>query len=98
LQWLTENQAIVTQQYIANHIKTDKMTTSKVLCTLQEKNFISRRENETDTLAKTVKIIDLGLEILKKALPIVGATDKAFFVKMVGETMSFNGHLKLLYK
>jgi DNA-binding MarR family transcriptional regulator len=79
LQWLSQQQETVTQKDIAAHANVDKMMTSKVIRTLQEKGLISRQEHETDTRAKTVVITGAGLALLEEALRIVESVDNRFF-------------------
>lgn len=79
LAWLSETGKVVTQVDISNHAKTDRMMTSKVLRTLQEKGFINRTEHLTDTRAKSVIITELGNRAIRKATKIVDSVDLSFF-------------------
>jgi MarR family transcriptional regulator, organic hydroperoxide resistance regulator len=97
LQWLSSRQNDVTQQDIANHAKTDKMTTSKVLRTLQEKGFIQRAEARFDTRAKIVQITSAGTAILKQALPLVRQCDDDFFEVACTQNDAFPQHLLAMY-
>lgn len=91
LSWLSETNKVVTQVDIASHAKTDRMMTSKVLRTLQDKGFINRTEHPTDTRAKCVLITDLGLENIRKAAQIVDKVDHEFFgsidIKTLNQSM-----------
>jgi DNA-binding MarR family transcriptional regulator len=98
LQWLSTSKNDVTQQDIANHAKTDKMTTSKVLRTLQEKGFIQRAEAQFDTRAKIVKITEGGIAILKQALPLVKQCDDDFFRVVDTKNDVFSQHLLKIYQ
>jgi DNA-binding MarR family transcriptional regulator len=98
LAWLSGNNEIVTQIDIAKHAKTDRMMTSKVLRTLQDKGFIERTEHLTDTRAKSVIITDYGLEIIRKAAQIVDSVDKDFFGTIKRESASFNKSMIELLK
>lgn len=90
LAWLSGTNKVVTQIDIAKHAKTDKMMTSKVLRTLQDKGFIERTEHLTDTRAKSVIITNLGLEKIRQAAKIVDLVDNDFFVFNKKNSESFN--------
>jgi DNA-binding MarR family transcriptional regulator len=79
LAWLSGTNNVVTQIDIASHAKTDRMMTSKVLRTLQEKGFIGRTEHLTDTRAKSVIVTNSGIDIVRQAVRIVDLVDKEFF-------------------
>lgn len=79
LGWLEKNHELVTQTEIADHSKTDRMMVSKVLRTLQNKGYLSRREHPTDTRAKCISLTDMGKDTLQQALHIVHAVDADFF-------------------
>jgi DNA-binding MarR family transcriptional regulator len=96
LAWLSKNQSIVTQIEIANHSKTDRMMVSKVLRTLQEKGFITRKEHETDTRAKIINLSEKGTLILQKALVLVEQVDIEFFSVLNLEASSFNKNMLAL--
>jgi MarR family transcriptional regulator, organic hydroperoxide resistance regulator len=84
LHWLSRTGEIVTQNDLVQHTQIDKMTTSKVLRTLQNKQWITRNEHAQDTRAKIVCLTDTGKAILQKALGIVETVDKRFF-SVLGE-------------
>jgi DNA-binding MarR family transcriptional regulator len=98
LHWLTQNGASVTQTELAAHAKTDKMMTSKILRTLQLKNWVNRTEHVTDTRAKTIQITELGLAVLKKANAAVEKTDKQFFKSFSTFNTNFKDVMQLLYE
>lgn len=72
----------VTQIDIANQIGIDKMLTSNVLKSLLKKEFITRKEHETDTRAKVIKLTNTGFEILKDSIKVVEEFDKFFFERL----------------
>jgi DNA-binding MarR family transcriptional regulator len=98
LHWLTHNGESVTQTDLAAHAKTDKMMTSKILRTLQLKNWVTRTEHATDTRAKTIQITDLGLAVLKKANAVVEKTDTQFFKSFGTFNTNFKDVMGLLYE
>ena len=93
LAWLSKNQEIVTQIEIANHSKTDRMMVSKVLRTLQEKGFITRKEHEIDTRAKAITLTETGWKILQRALTMVEQVDINFFSILKDEVKPFNRNM-----
>lgn len=86
LGWLSRENDNVTQVDIANQGNADRMMVSKVLRTLESKCFISRREHQTDTRAKVIKLTDEGAEVLQKALTAVENADMEFF-SVIGENL-----------
>lgn len=79
LNHLSETKAIITQVDIAESSKVDRMMTSKVLRTLEEKGFILRKKHPTDTRALTLTLKEKGFRVLRKAIPIVENIDLTFF-------------------
>ncbi|RZL50754.1 MAG: hypothetical protein EOP00_02850 [Pedobacter sp.] len=66
---------------------------SKVLRTLQEKGFVSRKEHETDTRAKTIKLTNAGEVILQKAIIAIENADIDFFASLATQISSFNQNM-----
>jgi DNA-binding MarR family transcriptional regulator len=79
LAWLSKESDTVTQIDIANQGNADRMMVSKVLRTLEEKKFVTRKEHATDTRAKTIKLTPLGATILQRALIAIETADMEFF-------------------
>jgi MarR family transcriptional regulator, organic hydroperoxide resistance regulator len=96
IHWLTLHEVEVTQIVLSSHTKIDPMTTSTVLRTLQQKDFIQRQEHSTDTRAKVVALTKKGLEIIKKAIVTVEAFDREFFSLLGAGTQDFNQKLLAL--
>ena len=96
LGWLSKQNGTVTQVDIANHSNTDRMMVSKVLRTLQDKNFIARREHKTDTRAKSILLTKNGQDKLQKALKIVSQVDKDFFSVLKSNEKTFNQNMQTL--
>lgn len=93
IHWLTVHKQEVTQIILSANTKIDPMTTSTVLRTLQQKNFIAREEHATDTRAKVVVLTDLGKEIIKKAIVTVEDFDRKFFSVSGVKTNDLNQNL-----
>ncbi len=90
LAWLSRESDQVTQVDIANLGNTDRMMVSKVLRTLEEKQFITRREHPTDTRAKTIRLTRDGEKVLQKAIVRVEEVDLEFFSKLGKDLGAFN--------
>lgn len=94
LLWLAGQDRPVTQIDLSLHSKIDPMTTSTVLRTLEKKGWVQRAEHPTDTRAKTVVLTPAGIDLVRRAIPVVEQTDLSFFSATdVGE---LNGHLRKL--
>lgn len=96
LGWLGKKSDVVTQVDIATQSNSDRMMVSKVLRTLEDKNFISRHEHPTDTRAKVIKLTDAGADILQQALSAVENTDIEFFSVLGDKLPSFNKNMVYL--
>lgn len=95
LGWLSKRQNGISQKDIAENSNTDRMMVSKILRTLQLKEFIERRENEKDTRSKLVSLTEKGLIKLQEALKRVEITDNKFFLE-VAKDKYFNNSLSKL--
>ena len=93
LAWLNNKMEFVTQIDLANNAKTDRMMTSKVLRTLENKGYIQRKEHKTDTRAKIVILTDKGIEITKLAAKIVNNVDNDFFCSVNDQVDTFNNSM-----
>ena len=93
LGWLSKKNNAVTQVDIANQSNADRMMVSKVLRTLEGKRFIIRKEHETDTRAKTIRLTTKGEVVLQKALIEVENADLDFFAALETKLSSFNKNM-----
>lgn len=96
LAWLSRDSDNVTQVDIANLGNMDRMMVSKVLRTLEEKNFITRDEHPTDTRAKTIKLTSDGEKVLQKAIICVENVDLEFFDTLGKDLTTFNSKMAVL--
>jgi len=96
LAWLSRESDNVTQIDIANQGNADRMMVSKVLRTLEEKKFITRREHKTDTRAKTISLTEHGEIILQKAIIAVEMADIEFFSALNTDLPIFNSNMASL--
>src|SRR5690606_6715230 len=93
LGWLSRENEFVTQVDIANRGNADRMMVSKVLRTLENKEFIKRQEHPTDTRAKIIQLTEKGAIILQKALVEVENSDIDFF-SVIGNNLDlFNKNM-----
>lgn len=93
LGWLSKSNDVVTQVDIANQGNADRMMVSKVLRTLQDKEFVSREEHQTDTRAKVIKLTEQGALVLQKALLAVESVDIEFFSVLGNRLSSYNADM-----
>jgi len=96
LAWLSRESDEVTQVDIANQGNADRMMVSKVLRTLEEKKFITRKEHKTDTRAKTISLTESGETVLQKAILCIEAADLEFFSTLEKELPNFNSSMASL--
>lgn len=93
LGWLSRDNDQVTQVDIANQGNADRMMVSKVLRTLEDKQFITRQEHQTDTRAKVIKLTENGADVLQKALTAVEHADIEFFSALGKDLSLFNRNM-----
>lgn len=93
LGWLSKNNNSVTQVDIARQSNADRMMVSKVLRTLEEKDFITRQENEKDTRAKTIRLTAKGEKVLQKSIIEVENADIEFFATIKTKLSLFNNNM-----
>lgn len=96
LAWLSRENDKVTQVDIANQGNADRMMVSKVLRTLEDKQFITRHEHPTDTRAKTIKLTSEGEQVLQKAIVSVENADLDFFNSLGKNLGNFNSTMLAL--
>jgi len=96
LAWLSKKSDSVTQIDIANQGNADRMMVSKVLRTLEEKQFLTRNEHKTDTRAKTITLTPSGAAILQKALSAIETADLEFFSQPGVDVSSLNAAMSKL--
>jgi MarR family transcriptional regulator, organic hydroperoxide resistance regulator len=95
--WLSSKKKVnITQVLLSEHTKIDPMTTSTVLRKLQRKGLIQRKENETDTRAKTVDLTSEGSKVAAMAVKTVEKFDAEFFSTLKENQKKFNNKLNLL--
>jgi DNA-binding MarR family transcriptional regulator len=93
IEWLSYSQEHVTQVQLASHAKADVMMTSKVLRSLEKKEWVTRDIHPTDTRAKCVVLTKTGREVLLKAIKLVEEIDGEFFSALNDRFVTFNAQL-----
>ncbi|TGK00176.1 MarR family transcriptional regulator [Leptospira langatensis] len=94
--WLETHGEETTQIRIADQAKTDPMTTSQVLRTLEGKKFVKRSAHGTDTRAKIVLTTAEGQKLLKQAIQAVEDFDEEFFTVLGTNRKGFLSSLGIL--
>jgi DNA-binding MarR family transcriptional regulator len=69
----------VTQAAVAQHTRTDKMTTSKIVRALEEKGLLQRPANEQDARARSLTLTPAGLKAVVRAAWALEEFDQQFF-------------------
>ena len=73
----------ITPTILARHTKIATVGVAQLLNSLEERKLIERYSKEGDGKSRFVRVSDLGLEVLKKAIITVEAFDDRFF-KAIG--------------
>ncbi|MCC3157569.1 MarR family transcriptional regulator [Hymenobacter sp. 15J16-1T3B] len=69
----------VTQAHVAQHAHYDKMTTSKIVRTLEEKGLLQRPTSEQDARARSLQLTPMGLKAVVRAAWALEEFDQQFF-------------------
>ena len=85
--WFGQEEPI-TQARLSQLTRSDPMTISQVVRTLEKMGCFERAPHPEDTRAKVITVSDAGRELAAQAIRIVEATDRAFFEPLGEETAS----------
>jgi DNA-binding MarR family transcriptional regulator len=96
--WLTSHGMEVTQTFLSQHTKIEKMTLSKNLQILQERSYLHRKTYSSDLRANTVFLTEQGLDLLERAVKVIEEIDCKFFSPLGKSIDSFNVKLIALIK
>ncbi|MFM2286427.1 MAG: hypothetical protein RLZZ543_1924 [Bacteroidota bacterium] len=88
----------ITQMMVANHANCDKMMTSKVLRTLEDRKFIMRKPHHMDTRSRSLLITPRGMELIEKATPVFKAAEEEFFKSLKSKQKSVDKRMKKVIK
>lgn len=86
--WLEQAGVVVTQATLSRHAHTDRMMTSQVVRTLEQKGFFTRVAHPIDTRAKVVSLTAEGREVAQRALSVVESADEQFFQVLDGHVLT----------
>ncbi|GAB2966784.1 hypothetical protein GCM10027048_41730 [Hymenobacter coalescens] len=79
VQRLSQQPEPVTQAHVAQHAHYDKMTTSKIVRTLEEKGLLQRPTHEQDARARSLMLTPAGLKAVVRAAWALEEFDQQFF-------------------
>lgn len=85
--WFGQEEPI-TQARLSQLTRSDPMTISQVVRTLEKMGCFERAPHPEDTRAKVITVSAAGRELAAQAIRIVEATDRAFFEPLGEETAS----------
>jgi DNA-binding MarR family transcriptional regulator len=77
--WLAKHQTKVYQHQVAKHSKIDRMMTSRILASLEKKEYINRIKIDGDARAKLVILTPRGKKVLDLSLRTVSEMEANFF-------------------
>jgi DNA-binding MarR family transcriptional regulator len=80
LRWLEES----SQSELSKHTGCDSMTVSSVVRTLASRGLVDRQEDGRDRRAKILRITAVGTALVDKAVPMIEAFDRRFFLDRLG--------------
>jgi DNA-binding MarR family transcriptional regulator len=80
LRWLEES----SQAELSKHTGCDSMTVSSVVRTLASRGLVDRQEDGRDRRAKILRITAVGTTLVDKAVPMIEAFDRRFFLDRLG--------------
>jgi len=76
---LAKNNKSVYQHQVAKHSKIDRMMTSRILSSLEKKEYLTRLKIDGDARAKRVILTAKGDKVLNLSLKIVSEVETDFF-------------------
>ena len=95
LTWL-QSEEPVTQQALAQHVRTDPMMTSQVLRALEGKGLVERRAHPDDGRARSLHVTRQGGELANRATAAVEKADRAWFAPIDHDLSAFTRDLQTL--
>jgi DNA-binding MarR family transcriptional regulator len=94
--WLHLHDVEVTQSYLSQHTKIEKMTISKNIQILEELGYVFRKCHSSDMRANAIFLTIKGINLLEQAVKIVVKFDHEFFSALGKNLISFNKKLLAL--
>jgi DNA-binding MarR family transcriptional regulator len=96
---LNKNQTFaITQKMLSDFSGCDKMMTSKVLRSLEDKKLVQRKNHHSDTRSISLLLTTKGMDLLQLATPAFSLAEKLFFETLKKKESKFSKHLKKLNK
>jgi DNA-binding MarR family transcriptional regulator len=96
---LNKNQSLaITQRMLSDHSGCDKMMTSKVLRTLEERKLVYRKNHHSDTRSWSLLLSTKGLDVLRDATLAFNEAESGFFELLGKKERGFSKRLRKLNK
>lgn len=96
---LNKNQNLaITQRMLSDHSGCDKMMTSKVLRTLEERKLVYRKHHHSDTRSWSLLLSTKGLDVLQRATAAFSEAESAFFEYLGKKERGFSKRIRKLNK
>jgi DNA-binding MarR family transcriptional regulator len=97
LRWITKEEGRSPKiREVADFVSLDRMMTSQVVRALEERGFISRRDDPSDSRAWLLELTKSGELIFQEAITEVKAVDRDFFEPLGKRVSSFIDELESL--
>jgi DNA-binding MarR family transcriptional regulator len=89
LWWLAGHSGEPSQQRLAEHAGTDPMMTSQVLRKLEDRGFVTRSVDPSDSRARLLALTAEGKALVARAVKDVEDADQAYFAGLGEEQQAF---------
>ncbi|WP_198266475.1 MarR family winged helix-turn-helix transcriptional regulator [sulfur-oxidizing endosymbiont of Gigantopelta aegis] len=87
LKWFEEHNEETTQAHLVEHSKIEKMTVSKSLKNLENKNLIIRVKSKRDARALNIEFTKKGINTINKAIVAIEKADDEFFSSLSAQEL-----------
>lgn len=94
LNYLSQFEKHITQAKISSVSEIDVMTISQILRTLEKNGLVIRKQSPIDSRANSIEIVQQGLDMISKAIPVVETIDSEFFGTLGSELAQFKDALR----
>jgi DNA-binding MarR family transcriptional regulator len=96
---LNKNQSLaITQRMLSDHSGCDKMMTSKVLRTLEDRKLVYRKNHHSDTRSFSLLLSSKGLDVLRESTGAFAEAERQFFELLGKKERGFSKRLRKLNK
>lgn len=93
---LAEQDEPVTQVMLARHARTDAMTTSQIVRTLEKKKLVRRADHPSDSRAFALRPTAAGRRLARQLIHLVERADQEFFASLGSDTPRFASMVRQL--